>query len=163
MKITTWFISLILILSGCTSKPVQNSENKDESMATAITYDSALAKKFGADEFGMKHYVMAFLRTGPKRDQDSATAARLLRAHLDNIFRLADEGKLAVAGPFLDESDLQGIFIFNVSTVEEARALVETDPAVQAGRFEMELHPWYGSAALMQVNDLHKKIQKEKI
>jgi uncharacterized protein YciI len=70
---------------------------------------------------------------------------------------------LIVAGPFLDGGDLKGVFVFDVRTVGEAKALVETDPAVIAGRLTMELHPWYGSAALLQINDLHKKVQKEKI
>jgi uncharacterized protein len=131
--------------------------------ADAFAYDSTLAAKLGADEYGMKKYVMAFLKAGPNTDMDSATAAQLQRAHLDNIFRLADEGKLAVAGPFLDRGDLKGVYVFNVSTVEEARTLTETDPAIKAGRLVMELHPWYGSAATMMVNDWHKKVQKKKI
>ena len=106
---------------------------------------------------------MAFLKTGPNRDQDSATAAQLQRAHLDNIFRLADEGKLVLAGPFLDKGDVRGIYVFNVKTIEEAAALTATDPAIKAGRLVMELHPWYGSAALMKVVEISKKIEKEKI
>ncbi|MBS1528348.1 MAG: hypothetical protein JST19_22065, partial [Bacteroidetes bacterium] len=93
-------------------------------------YDAGLAKKLGADEYGMKTYVMAFLKTGPNRLKDSAARAELQKAHLKNIIRLADEGKLIVAGPFLDDQDIRGIFIFNVSSVEEAKKLTETDPAV---------------------------------
>ena len=107
--------------------------------------------------------TFTFLKAGPNQDQDSATAAQLQRAHLDNIFRLADEGKLALAGPFLDRGELRGVYVFNVSTIEEAQALTETDPAIKAGRLVMELHPWYGSAATMMVNDWHKKVQKKKI
>jgi uncharacterized protein YciI len=76
---------------------------------------------------------------------------------------LAKEDKLLLAGPFLDKGDLAGIFIFNVTTIEEAKNLVATDPAVKAGIFDMELHPWYGSAALMQVGTLHRSIQKTSI
>jgi uncharacterized protein YciI len=65
-----------------------------------------------------------------------------------------------VAGPFLDNGNFAGIYIFNVKTVEEARALTASDPAIKAGVFEMELHPWYGSAALMQVVPTHAKLQK---
>jgi hypothetical protein len=61
----------------------------------------------------------------------------------------------------MDKGELRGIYIFNVETVEAARKLTETDPAVKAGRLEMELHPWYGSAALMEVNETHNKIQKK--
>ncbi len=122
-----------------------------------------LQNSLGADDYGMKQYVMAFLKTGPNRDHDSATAAQLQRAHLDNIFRLADEGKLVLAGPFLDKGDIRGIYVFNVKTIEEAAALTATDPAIQAGRLVMELHPWYGSAALLKVPEISKMISKEKI
>ncbi len=121
--------------------------------------DTTLIRELKADSLGMKHYVMAFLKAGPKRDQDEATTEQLQAAHLNNIKRLADEGKLVIAGPFLDGGDLKGIYIFNVETIEEAKALTESDPAIQAGRLVMELHPWYGSAALVKVNEIHKKIQ----
>jgi uncharacterized protein len=84
-------------------------------------------------------------------------------AHLKNIQRLAAAGKLIVAGPFLDDQKIEGIFIFNVGTVEEARELTATDPAVKAGELEMELHPWYGSAALAETAELHKKVQRKSI
>jgi uncharacterized protein YciI len=80
----------------------------------------------------MKSYVMAFLKTGPNRSQDSATIAEIQQAHLENIIRLANEGKLILAGPFLDNGELRGIYVFNVSTLEEARKLTLADPAVRA-------------------------------
>jgi uncharacterized protein YciI len=123
-------------------------------------YDSVLAKKLGADEYGMRHYVMAFLKAGPNKTMDSAQKSQVLMAHLKNIGRLAKEGKLVVAGPFLDNGNFAGIYIFNVTTVEEARILTATDPAVKAGMFDMELHPWYGSAAMMQIVETHNKLQK---
>ncbi len=155
-------ISFILLLGSCRPH-VQVETTKTEEASHAMAYDSALAIKLGADEYGMKHYVLAFLKKGPNRDQDSIRTAQLMRKHLDNIKRMADEGKLAIAGPFEDDGDIRGIYIFNVATIEEAKALTETDPAIQEGRLAMELHPWYGSAALMTVPDLHKKIAKTKI
>jgi uncharacterized protein len=125
-------------------------------------YDSVLAKKWGADEYGMKQYVLAFLKKGSKT-VDSSQRNQLLQGHLKNIGRLAKEGKLLLAGPFLDKGDLAGIFIFNVTTIEEAKNLVATDPAVKAGLFSIELHPWYGSAALMEVGNLHRNVQKNSI
>lgn len=44
-----------------------------------------------------------------------------------------------------------------------AREWTLTDPAIQAGSLTMELHPWYGSAALMALNDLHTLVQDRKI
>ncbi|MGB2870122.1 MAG: YciI family protein [Bacteroidota bacterium] len=129
----------------------------------AQEFDAALATRLGADEYGMKQYVMAFLKAGPHRDQDSATAANLQKAHLKNIMRMAEEGTLVLAGPFFDDGDIKGIYLFNVKTIEEAQKLTETDPAIKAGRLAMELHPWYGSAALMEVNRIHKMVEKKSV
>lgn len=121
--------------------------------------DTALIRTLKADELGMKKYVMAFLKAGPNRNQDSATAAKLQAAHLANIRRMAEAGKLVIAGPFLDDNEIRGIYVFNVESIDEARALTSTDPAIKAGRLVMELHPWYGSAALQKVTEIHAKIQ----
>lgn len=128
--------------------------------AQSTSYNKQLADSLQADEYGMKNYVMAFLKAGPNRNQDSATASKLQTAHMQNIMRMAKEGKLIVAGPFLDNGELRGVYIFNVSTLDEAKQLTETDPAIQAGRLVMELHPWYSSAALMKVNEIHNTIAK---
>ena len=73
------------------------------------------------------------------------------------------KGKLIVAGPFLDQAEVRGIFIFNVETVDEARKLTETDPAVQRGALQFALRPWYGSAALMDVSRVHKTLEKKSV
>jgi hypothetical protein len=57
---------------------------------------------------------------------------------------------------------MPGFFIY-ASTVEEAKKLTETDPAIKAGSLVMELHPWYGSAALIETVDIHKKLQKKSV
>jgi len=126
-------------------------------------FDASLTARLGADEYGMTGYVLALLKPGPRRDQPTEEAARLMKAHLANIQRLADEGKLVLAGPFLDDGPFAGIYVFRVATVEEARSLTATDPAIQAGRLEMELHAWYGSAALQELNAIHKRIQQKHV
>jgi uncharacterized protein len=127
-----------------------------------VFYDAELAKKLDADEIGMKRYVIAFLKSGPVKLTDSTQRAELQKAHLKNIGKMAEEGKLIVAGPFLDNQPLRGIYIFNTTTLEEAQKLTETDPAVKAGTLIMELHPWYGSAALMEVPRIHKILEKKR-
>lgn len=164
MKMLILIFSAVFVFSSCENKTIDNQKDADTTAAAtadSIKYDAALAQKYGADDYGMKTYVIAYLKRGPNRSQDSATAAALQRAHLENINRMANEGKLVLAGPFLDDGDVRGIYVFNVKTVEEAEALTNTDPAVQAGRLVMELHPWYGSAALMEINELHNKIAKQ--
>ncbi|MEZ5042961.1 MAG: YciI family protein [Saprospiraceae bacterium] len=160
------FLCLVIsTLFACqpTSAPSSEADKVDPTAAESTGFDAELAEALGADDYGMRQYVMAFLKAGPNRSQDSLEAAALQRAHLDNIGRLAEAGKLSLAGPFLDDGDIRGIYIFNVTTIEEAKALTETDPAIKAGRLVMELHPWYGSAALMKVNEIHKRLGKEEI
>lgn len=149
----TFFLSV-----SCAEPDVMESES--QVTESANSYDADLAEELGADDYGMRQYVIAFLKEGPNRDQDSTRTADLQRGHLENIRRLADEGKLVLAGPFMDRGELRGLYVFDVRTIEEARALTETDPAIQAGRLEMELRPWYGSAALMEINNIHSKISK---
>ncbi len=153
------FLAILFISCNETAnkKVEQNNSNAEK------TYNEILAKKYGADQYGMKKYVIAFLKRGPNRNQDSITKAKLQRAHLNNINKLAEDGKLVLAGPFFGTDDLRGIYIFDVQTVEEAKKLTETDPAIIAGSLEMELKEWYGSAALMAINELHKSLSKIEI
>ena len=161
MKYPSNIALAVLLLASC--QPIEKQDGISKTVvldSSVFQYDKTLADKLGADDYGMKKYVLAFLKAGPNRSQDSLEAMQLQKAHLDNIGRLAEEGKLALAGPFLDTGKLRGIYIFNVETIEEAKSLTETDPAIQAGSLVMELHPWYGSAGLMKVNEIHSQIQK---
>jgi uncharacterized protein YciI len=127
-------------------------------------YDSTLAKKFGADDYGMKSYVFAILKTGSNTTTDKAFIDSCFSGHMANIFRLVNEGKLIVAGPLgKNDNSYRGIFIFNVSTIDEARKLVETDPTVNSKLLEADLYNWYGSAALPEYLDAALKIGKYKI
>jgi uncharacterized protein YciI len=156
-------LSLIFLGIVACQKP-QDATNEFTEAATEVDgYDSLLAAETGADDYGMRRYVMALLKAGPNRDQDSTKAAELQRAHLDNITRMAEEGKLVMAGPFFDDWEVKGIYIFAVETIEEAEELTKTDPAIKAGRLIMELHPWYGSAGLMKMGELHEKLAKQAI
>lgn len=101
-----------------------------------------LAQEEEKPKWDLKAYQMVFLYRGENRNQDSLEAEKIQAAHLANIQRLSDEGKLIVAGPFLDDKDLRGIFIFDVETEAEVKELVETDPAIIAGRLRYEIHPW---------------------
>jgi uncharacterized protein YciI len=154
----------MVLLASCTYSFDFGSETPPTATAMPeTTFDSTLAAQLGADQYGMRKYVMAFLKKGPNRDRTKEEADSLQRAHMDNITRMAEAGKLVVAGPFFDDGEVRGIYIFAVESLAEAEALTNTDPAIQAGSLAMELREWYGSAALMQVNEVHKRVQKEGI
>lgn len=161
MRFLNYLLILILLISTISACSLSSRKIKSEN--TASTYNKEKALKYKADELGMKKYVMAFLKRGPNRETDPVKAAELQKAHLQNIGRMADEGKLILAGPFLDDGELRGIYIFNVETLDEARQLTETDPAIKSGHLSMELKPWYGSAALMEVNAIHKTLSLKKL
>ena len=127
------------------------------------TYDKALAEKLGGDDYGMKKYMLVILKTGTNTTTDKEKINQLFRGHMDNIGKLASEGKLVVAGPLgKNDKTYRGIFILNVKTKEEAQKLLETDPAVKEKLLDAELYEWYGSAALPAYLDTHYKIEKNK-
>lgn len=105
-------------------------------------------------KFQMRTYYMAFLRRGPAWTAEKTPESKAaFEGHMANINRLAACGKLLIAGPFDHPANppadaIAGIFIFDVPTLEEAVALTQTDPAVKAGRFTVEVLPWYGPAGL---------------
>ena len=91
----------------------------------------------------MTTYFMGLLSRGPNAGTGTAEEREKIQAaHLANIERLHLAGKLLVAGPFLDNGILRGIFIYKCASLEEAQALAATDPSVQAGRLIVEIHPW---------------------
>jgi len=124
-------------------------------------FDQALADSFGADEYGMKSYSFVILKTGAVKVEDEQEKQKLMRGHLGNISRLAEEGKLVVAGPF-GKNDLgyRGLFILTTPSTDEAREMLITDPAIAAGVFDVEIIPWYGAAALGAYLEVQKKITK---
>ena len=134
------------------------------SQETESKYDENLAKSLNADERGMKKYVFCLLKTGTNTTASKEETQKLFEGHMANINKLAKEGKLVVAGPFMkNDRNYRGIYVFNVETIEEAKVLVATDPAIQAKLLEAELTPWYATAALQETLKIHEKISKKKI
>jgi len=105
---------------------------------------SAAADKPPEAQYEMTTYYLVLLYRGPKSTGEvTPETQRIQDAHLANIRRMADEGKLIMAGPMEDDSKLRGIFVFRVGSLEEAQALAAADPAVKAGRLVPEVHPWF--------------------
>ena len=93
--------------------------------------------------FKLTTAYLALLTRGAKWTPEKTPATEeLQKEHMANIIRLAEMKKLVVAGPFGDNGQLRGIFVFKVASIDEARALTETDPAVKAGRLAIDIHPW---------------------
>jgi uncharacterized protein YciI len=89
--------------------------------------------------------VVLLVRPPHPPDLAKAELDRLQEAHLANINRLFNEGKLLKAGPLEDysERNVRGMFILTTDSVEKARAWVATDPAIKAGRLVPEYLKWH--------------------
>ena len=98
------------------------------------------------EEYEMAAYQVAFYRKGPAWTPSTTPEHQKLQAeHMAHIGKMADTGKLIIAGPFTDNGDLRGMLIFRLDSPDEAKALAEQDPAVQAGRLVLEWHPWFAA------------------
>jgi uncharacterized protein YciI len=141
----------------------QKNMRKDSSVKNE-NYDTELAKKLEADDYGMKSYFLVILKTGSNTTTDNDVIQRSFRGHMENINRLVKEGKLIVAGPFLskNEKNYRGIFILDVKNIEEAETIIQSDLAIKNKIFDAEIYPWYGSAALPEYLPAADKIWKEK-
>lgn len=152
--------SRILLLAGLFLSAFSFAQEKK---AEKSKYNQELATSLRADKYGMKPYTIVMLTTGTTKIEDKAKMGELMKGHMSNIGKLANEGKIVVAGPFLEKNkeNYRGMFIFNTKSKEEAEQWVKTDPAVQAGVFSYEIFPWYGSAALPLYLKHHDEIAKE--
>ena len=161
MKRIISLLSLFLVLSSCeerTEKP-DNSRGipgpeKVEALAPDINEQEKDLQERGYQTFQyedgeslrlMQQYYIVFLKSGENRSQDSTEAAELQEQHLAHLSRMAEEGYLSMAGPFADDGKIRGIAIYNTPTQKEADSLARLDPMVQAGRLEIEVHPWWAA------------------
>ena len=100
----------------------------------------------GPGEYEMTTYQVALYRKGPAwTPGDTPELKKLQSEHLAHIGKMAESGKLLVAGPFTDNGDLRGMLIFRIDSLDEAKALAEQDPAVKAGRLTLEWHSWFAA------------------
>lgn len=155
MKKTIIFVSiLIFCTAGISVRSTAQDTNKN--------YDEKLAKELKADDYGMKKYVLVILKSGSATNIPKTTQDSIFKGHMANINKLADEGKLIVAGPLgTNDKSYRGIFIFDVDNVEAAKLLVATDPVIKSQLMDAEYYPWYGSAALKETLKIHSKIEKK--
>ena len=93
--------------------------------------------------YEMKQYWLVLLFSGGVRSQDTATASKIQKAHINNIERLAAEGKIIMAGPMGDNGNLRGIFIMDGKDSSEIANHIKVDSAIVTGRLRFEIHPWW--------------------
>jgi len=114
-----------------------------------IIVSSYAQKEEKMPEFNLKQYFFVMLTKGENSGKlDSATSSHAIIGHLKNIKKMQNDGKLDIVGPFGDNGNWQGIFIFNLPQQAEVEELLKNDPAIQAGIFKYEIHPWWSEKGL---------------
>jgi uncharacterized protein len=92
------------------------------------------------------HEFQLILLRRPDRapSYDDETLERIQREHLAFYTAMREAGHVVTNGPVRDQPDdaLRGIAIFATESLGRARQLANTDPAVQAGRLEVQAMSW---------------------
>lgn len=153
MKKIVLAISAIALLISCVKETKENTwveAPKKETMASQIAQLKAdgyqifdYVDEATGDTVIMQQYFMAFLKSGPNRDQSEDEATKLQEAHMAHLGRMYEEGYADISGPFGDDGELRGITVYNVPTLKMADSLANIDPMVQAGRLVIEIKPWW--------------------
>ena len=113
-----------------------------------MTYDDMQAWKDVREHFpNMTIYYIFLLKKGTAWSADPTPEIEALQeAHLANLRRLGEMGKLILNGPLLDSfatsGEIRRIGVLKTDSFAEARELISSDPMVKAGRLTVELHTW---------------------
>jgi hypothetical protein len=135
-------------------------------MAQATTppgNDAALAARLGADDYGMRSYVLVVLKTGPNWIAPGSDRDEMFRGHFAYTKRLSDKGKLILAGPFDGVHGWRGLFVFAAPDIDEANPPAATDPVLVRVEMMAAHHKHYGTAALMFIPEIYERLAKKRM
>ena len=113
-----------------------------------MEYDDAQAWRDVAQHFPDRTiYYIYLLKKGPTwSPEETPEIDALQEAHLANLQRLGEMGRLVINGPLLDpfatSGEIRGIGVLKANSLAEAEELISTDPMVKVGRLLFELHAW---------------------
>ena len=103
----------------------------------------------------LESFELVFLRRPADPAQyDEATLDRIQREHLAYHAALRASGDIVTNGPVTNQGDesLRGLTIYRAGSLERARELAEADPAVRAGRLEIEAMHWLCPPSTMRLH-----------
>jgi uncharacterized protein YciI len=155
-KLKLAVLSAIFSITACRQgeSPAKRMEEPEPAKSMAVLKQELTEKGFQIfdyvdketkDTILMQQYFIAFLKRGPERSQDKAATDSIQALHMAHLGRMYEEGYADISGPFGDDGDIRGITIYNVPTLQMADSLAKLDPAVQAGRLAIEVHPWWAA------------------
>jgi uncharacterized protein YciI len=115
-----------------------------EAKADSPVAGSAFAQTQSRPNTKPAQYFFVLLNRPADAPQLSKEAGeKLQEEHMANIRKMTAEHKLMIAGPFLDDTVLRGIFVFQADSAAQVQEWASSDPAIRAGRLSAEVHgPW---------------------
>lgn len=151
-----WVLIALIFIQACkeNTTEVPNVEPKAQKKSAAQLKTELTEKGFQIfdyvdektkDTVLMQEYYIAFLKSGPNRNQTKAVADSLQRLHMAHLGKMYELGYADISGPFGDDGDIRGITIYNTPTIQMADSLANADPMVKAGRLQIEIHPWWAA------------------
>lgn len=134
-------LSLGLVFLAVTSLLVSPSAARSQDAPPASEPAPQAAAPMEFDTY----QLVLLVRPAERAELPPERVQEIQAAHIGHLTRMAEEGHLVAAGPFGDQEDerFRGLALYRVGSVEEARRLAEADPAVLAGRLEVEVMNWY--------------------
>lgn len=145
-------LGLVLFAPSCVF--VVGKSKGDHAKADFWIFEETEEKPVASEMAPMRGYWMGVIKRGPNyaEERSEVEAAAIQKAHLDRIGEIAGEGKMILAGPFGPQEGVDdpliGLFLYTVTTREEAEALAASDPAVAAGRLRVEIVEWWGVSGI---------------
>lgn len=116
--------------------------------------------------FEMRDYVFVFIKTGPTTDLSLEQQQEAFGGHFSNMKRMADEGKLLIAGPLgapKSDPDHRGIFVFDTEDFDQGMEWAHTDPTTKLGVFVLEGFTLTTDAPLTDLPRLDKEEEAQRL